>query len=97
MFSSEFRDHLKSLMIDEERRHVLTKIRKTKTGVVKKESDHNVLITKGYFCLKEIINIFLFRARSRYIPSFWVKYDLDWHLFCFHSGAIFWKKWSVWG
>ena len=46
MFSSELRDHFKSLMIDEERRHILTKIRKTKTGVVTKESDHNVLITE---------------------------------------------------
>ena len=30
------------------------------------------LETEGYCCLKEIINIFLFRDRSWYIPSFWV-------------------------
>ena len=39
-------DSFKSLLIDEERKHVLTKIRKTKKGTVVKESDHNVLITE---------------------------------------------------
>ena len=46
IFSSELRNHFKSLIIDEERNHVLTKIRKTKNGFIKKESDHNILITE---------------------------------------------------
>jgi hypothetical protein len=49
LFSSELRDHFKSLIIDEERRHVLTKIRQNKNGAIKKESDHNVLITEFTF------------------------------------------------
>ena len=34
------------MIIDDKRKHVLTKITKTKNGVVKKESDHHVLITE---------------------------------------------------
>ena len=41
---------IKSLKIDEDRKHVLTKITKTKKGVKKQESDHNVLISKFKFC-----------------------------------------------
>ena len=37
---------LKSLIIDEDRKHVLTKIRKTKKGTVSKESDHNELVSE---------------------------------------------------
>ena len=46
LFSTDLTNDFKSLLIDEERKHVLTKIRKTKKGTVKKESDHNVLITE---------------------------------------------------
>ena len=37
---------LKSLIIDEDGKHVLTKIRKTKKGTVSKESDHNELVSE---------------------------------------------------
>ena len=37
---------VESLLIDEKRDHVLTKITKTKKGVIKKESDHHPMITK---------------------------------------------------
>ena len=46
MFSSDLKKHFISLVIDDERRHVLTKIRHTKNGFVKKESDHNVLLSE---------------------------------------------------
>ena len=45
IFSTDLNSQFRSLLIDEERKHVLTKIRKTKNGTVKKESDHNVLLT----------------------------------------------------
>ena len=45
IFSSDLIDSFKSLHIDEERKNVLTKIQRKKTGMVVKESDHNVLIT----------------------------------------------------
>ena len=45
LVSSDLIGHIESLEIDEDRRHVLTKIRKTKKGIIKKESDHNVLVT----------------------------------------------------
>ena len=40
---------VESLLIDEKRNHVLTKITKTKKGVIKKESDHHPMITKLKF------------------------------------------------
>ena len=43
--SSDLINYIESFEIDEGRNHVLTRIRKTKKGVIKKESDHNVLIT----------------------------------------------------
>jgi hypothetical protein len=46
LFSSDLQQHFTSLLIDEERKHVLTKIRNTKNGVVKKESDHHVLLSE---------------------------------------------------
>ena len=39
------REHFKELYIDDTRKHVLTRITNTKKGVIKKESDHNVLLT----------------------------------------------------
>ena len=46
MFSNDLKKHFKYLHIDDARKHVLTRITKTKKGVVIKESDHNVLITE---------------------------------------------------
>ena len=46
LFSSDLNDYFKSLIIDDERKHVLTKVTKSKKGVMIKESDHNVLITE---------------------------------------------------
>ena len=47
LFSNDLRKHLVSMHVDEERRHVLTRITKTKKGQLKvKESDHNVVITE---------------------------------------------------
>ena len=37
---------IEELVIDEDKQHVLTSFRKTKTGTKTKESDHNTLITK---------------------------------------------------
>ena len=34
------------ILSHEDRKHVLTKIRKTKNGIVVKESDHNVLLSE---------------------------------------------------
>ena len=44
--SSDMKEHLESMHIDEERKHVLSKIYKTKNGVNVKESDHNTILTK---------------------------------------------------
>ena len=49
MISADLVDDFESLVVDEERNHVLTKLSKTKAGVVKKESDHNALISKFNF------------------------------------------------
>ena len=46
MFSSDLRNSFKELLIDEARKHVLTRIISTKKGIIKKESDHNVLLTE---------------------------------------------------
>ena len=47
LFSNDLRKHLVSMHVDEERRHVLTRITKTKKGQLKvKENDHNVVITE---------------------------------------------------
>ena len=44
--SEELSHEVTSVVIDEQREHVLTKIVKTKNGVKKVESDHNIIITK---------------------------------------------------
>ena len=46
MFSSDMNYNFKSLIIDEDRKHVLTRVRKTKNGSTVKESDHNVLLSE---------------------------------------------------
>ena len=46
IISEDLKNELESLLVDEERNHVLTKTRKTKNGVVKVKSDHNPLVSK---------------------------------------------------
>ena len=46
LFSGDMRNYFKELLIDDERKHVLSKITNTKNGVRKKESDHNVLLAE---------------------------------------------------
>ena len=46
LLSADLSEHIASVHIDEKRHHVLTRLTKTKRGVVKKESDHNVIETK---------------------------------------------------
>ena len=42
LVTSDLIGNIESLEVDEDRRHVLTQIKKTKTGIIKKESNHNV-------------------------------------------------------
>ena len=44
MFSKDLGKSFKSLVIDDERKHVLTRNKQTKTGLVVKESDYHVLL-----------------------------------------------------
>ena len=46
LFSSDLLKHFISMLIDESRKHVLTRIRQTKKGIHTKESDHNVLVSE---------------------------------------------------
>ena len=46
IISEELLEDLESMKVDEERNHVLTRITKTKKGVKKISSDHNVIISK---------------------------------------------------
>ena len=46
MFSNDLNNHLVSVHIDEDRKHVLSRIHKTKRGTKIKESDHNSIITE---------------------------------------------------
>ena len=46
IFSCDLREHFSFMHIDEKRRHMLTRIRKTKHGIKVKESAHNVLISE---------------------------------------------------
>ena len=46
LMSNDLEDNVEAIIIDEERKNVLTKIVKTKKGLKKTESDHNVIITK---------------------------------------------------
>ena len=49
IISEDINDIFENLYIDEERKHAITKIMKTKTGVISKESDHNAMISKFRF------------------------------------------------
>ena len=46
ILSEDLRKDVDCILIDDERKHVLTRITKNKSGVVKVESDHNVIFTK---------------------------------------------------
>ena len=45
IMSRDLTHDVESIIIDDERKHVLTKITKTKKGVTKSESDHNVIFS----------------------------------------------------
>ena len=51
--SSDMVQNIVKMDIDEDRKHVLTKVTKTKKGVKVKESDHNVIITEFNIVAKE--------------------------------------------
>ena len=53
LFSSDLKNRFKSLVIDEQRKHVLTRTKQTKNGPVIKESDHNVLLAEFTLNVKE--------------------------------------------
>ena len=46
LVSEDMIDEVESIVIDEERTHVLTRLTKTKRGITKVESDHNSIISK---------------------------------------------------
>ena len=46
IFSSDLKMHFKSLVIDDHRKHVLTRITQTKNDPIIKECDHNVLLSE---------------------------------------------------
>ena len=46
IMSEELERELESIEIDDERDHILTRITKTKKGVIKVESDHNMILSK---------------------------------------------------
>ena len=46
ILSEDLKKEVESIIIDDERNHVLTRISKTKKGVDKVESDHNVIFTR---------------------------------------------------
>ena len=47
--SDDLKDHLDTILIDDEREHVLTSIKKTKSGIKKSESDHNTIFSRFKF------------------------------------------------
>ena len=46
LFSTDMKKHFENMHVDEERKHVLTRITKSKKGIKVKESDHNVVIAQ---------------------------------------------------
>ena len=46
LFSSDLKEHFENMHVDEERKHVLTRITKSKKGIKVKESDHNVVMAQ---------------------------------------------------
>ena len=53
LYSNDMENLFMSLNVDEEKKHVLKSIRKTKKGIKIKESDHNVLVTEFKCEVKE--------------------------------------------
>ena len=53
IISDDLVQYVESLVIDEKGEHALTKIMKTKDGVIKKKSDHNTLLSKFKFSWKK--------------------------------------------
>ena len=41
--SDDLVENFLEIVIDDERRHVLTRLTRTKSGIVKRESDHNTI------------------------------------------------------
>ena len=46
IITEDMEEDLESLVVDEQRNHVLTRFTKSKNGIKETKSDHNVLITK---------------------------------------------------
>ena len=46
IFSNDLKEHMVSMHIDEDRKHVLKKIRKLKKGVKLTTCDHNTILTE---------------------------------------------------
>ena len=46
IISRDLLEHMEKILIDDQRKHVLTKNRKTKNGIEYSESDHNVINTR---------------------------------------------------
>ena len=45
LFSDDLKDEVEAIVIDDERKNVLTELSKTKNGVIKTESDHNTIFS----------------------------------------------------
>ena len=46
IISHDLVEHVKSMMIDDDCKYVLTKLTNTNNEIVKKESDHNTIVTE---------------------------------------------------
>ena len=73
MVSSNLVKQVESIMIDDERKHVLEKVVNTKTGTKRTESDHNIIVTKLNVDLnktaikkKEILNLKDIKGQKRF-------------------------------
>ena len=56
LISEDLASKIERVVIDEERNNVLTRITKTKNGIVTKESDHNVIKTTLKLSLTTILH-----------------------------------------
>ena len=66
IISEDLVEKLEYLLVDEEREHVLSRITKTKKGVIEKQSDHNVIVSKFKFNWKK-------KVRSKRIEMYNLK------------------------
>ena len=53
LFSSDMAEQFVNMQVDKERKHILTKVTRTKRGKKIKESDHNVLTAEFNLEIKE--------------------------------------------